>query len=87
MIRQTYIGFYQISPMWHKVIVVLHIPAFFNAHEVLHRIEILSGARARQELLHGHGITQEHRDQLKQRTGNAGSRSSYPYHTLSVTEA
>lgn len=72
--------------MWHKVIMVLHIPALFHAHEVLHRIEILPGARARQELLHGHGVTQEHRDQLKQRTGNAGSRSPYPYRILSATE-
>lgn len=72
--------------MWHKVVMVLHIPALFHAHEVLHRIQILPGARAHQELLHGHGVTQEHRDHLKQRMGNAGLRSPYLYHTLSVTE-
>lgn len=58
--HQTYICFYQISPMWHKIIVVLHIPALLHPHEVFHRIEILSGARARQELLYGHSVTEEH---------------------------
>lgn len=65
--------------MWHEVIVVLHIPAFLHADKVLHRIEILPGARAREELLHGHGVAQEDRDQLKERTGNTGSRSPYSH--------
>lgn len=53
--------------MWHKVIVVLHVAALLDAHEVLHRVEVLPGARARQELLHGHGVAQEHRHELQQR--------------------
>lgn len=70
--------------MWHKIVVVLHISALFDAHKVLHWIKILPGARACQKFLHGHSIAQEHRHELKQRTGNTGSRSSYPYLVLSI---
>jgi len=65
--------------MWHKVIVVLHVAAFLHAHKVLHRVKVLPGARARQELLDGHGVAQEDRDQLKRQTGNTGSRSPYSH--------
>lgn len=64
--------------MWHKVVVVLHVPALLDAHKVLHRVEVLPGARARQELLHGHGVAQEDRHELKQQGGkHTGSFGTY----------
>lgn len=39
---------------------VLHVTALLHAHEMLHRVQVLSGTGAGQELLHGHGIPQVH---------------------------
>lgn len=39
---------------------VLHVPALLHPHKVLHRVQILPGARTSQELLHGHGVPQVH---------------------------
>lgn len=65
----TYICFDQIVTVRNKVVVIFHIAALLDAHKVLHRVEVLALAGAREELLDGHALAQVHRGEgvLRQR--------------------
>lgn len=61
-ISDTHIGFNQVISVWNEVVVVFHVAPLLDAHEVLHRVEILADAGAGQELLVRHRIAQVNRD-------------------------
>lgn len=59
---ESYESFNQIIAVRYEVIVILHVTALLDSHEVLHGIQILSNACARQELLVRHRVAQIYGD-------------------------